>query len=176
VARPLLVNVAELLRRAGVRRDVNVSVSPAELDAHDERFAPGAEVVVDLHLESLIDGIVVDGTISTPWVGVCRRCLAPVSGRDEVSIRELFQSTVTDPDAFAIMGEQLDLTETVREHALLSLPEAALCRSDCAGWCPQCGADLNTDPCRCRDEVRDDRWSALDALKSQLASEDPRPS
>lgn len=172
MARPLLVNVAELLRRAGTRRDVTVSVSPEELEAFDERFEPDTTVDVDLHLESLTDGIVVEGTVATAWQGSCRRCLVPVTGREVVEIRELFQPVVTDPDAFPIVGEQLDLSETVREHALLSLPDAPLCRATCRGWCPRCGTDLNTGDCRCVDEIVDDRWAALNALRVTLAESD----
>jgi len=29
------------------------------------------------------------------------------------------------------------------------VPDAPLCRSDCRGLCPRCGADLNAGPCGC---------------------------
>jgi uncharacterized protein len=55
-----------------------------------------------------------------------------------------------------------------RAAVLLELPLAALCRVDCAGFCPVCGANRNEDPCSCEPVVTDDRWSALDALREQL--------
>jgi uncharacterized protein len=46
-------------------------------------------------------------------------------------------------------GRRLDLRETVRELLLLELPITPLCREDCPGLCPKCGADLSLGPCRC---------------------------
>ena len=53
----------------------------------------------------------------------------------------------------------------VREEVLLGVPDAPLCRPDCAGLCPTCGADRNVGPCDCDTAVRDERWAALDQLR-----------
>ncbi len=161
----------ELLRRPGSERDVVVDLTPDELGLHDERLVPDAPVGVTLHLESLSDGIVVRGAVSVGWRGVCRRCLRGVEGREAAQVHELYQVTVTDPDAFPVVGDQLDLTSMVREHALLILPDGPLCRADCAGLCPHCGVDRNDEPCECVDERTDDRWAALDALREVLGGD-----
>jgi uncharacterized protein len=49
---------------------------------------------------------------------------------------------------------------------LLDAPTTPLCRPDCAGLCPQCGADRNEQACACQPPPADPRWSALDALKA----------
>ena len=41
----------------------------------------------------------------------------------------------------------LDLDVPVREAAILARPMAPLCRPDCKGLCPVCGADRNAGPC-----------------------------
>ncbi|MGH9281959.1 MAG: YceD family protein [Acidimicrobiales bacterium] len=48
---------------------------------------------------------------------------------------------------------------------LLELPLAPLCRADCAGICPMCGADRNVAPCQCASAPSDPRWAAPDALR-----------
>ena len=53
----------------------------------------------------------------------------------------------------------------VREEVLLAIPDAPLCRDDCPGLCPVCGADLQTAPCECETAVGDDRWAILDQLR-----------
>ena len=70
-----------------------------------------------------------------------------------------------DPEAFPIEHGQLDLGPMVREEVLLGVPDAPLCRDDCPGLCPVCGADLHADPCDCDTAVRDERWAALDQLR-----------
>ena len=53
----------------------------------------------------------------------------------------------------------------VREHVLLAVDDPRLCRPDCPGLCPVCGADLSAGPCECDAPVVDDRWAALDQLR-----------
>jgi len=162
---PLVINAAELLRRSGNERDVDLVVEPTEIDLDNPNVAADADVGVHLHLESLSDGIVVTGSVAVPWSGTCRRCLAPASGTATAEVHELYQHTVTDPDAFELAGDQLDLRPMVRELLLLEVPDTPLCREDCAGLCPQCGADRNTVECGCDVAVADPRWDALSALK-----------
>lgn len=174
MASALGVNAAELLRRPGSTRDLVVDVDLDALGIDDPRLAPG-EVHVALHLESLTDGIVVHGAVEADWQGTCRRCLRSTGGRQVSEVEELYQQELTDPDAFEIVGEQLDLVPAVREALVLDLPTAPLCRSDCAGLCPTCGADLNEGPCGCPPPEVDDRWQALDALRDLLPEDAPDP-
>ena len=51
-----------------------------------------------------------------------------------------------------------------REEWLLAVPAFSLCREDCKGLCPRCGADLNERPCDCADTT-DARWDALKAAR-----------
>ena len=52
----------------------------------------------------------------------------------------------------------------VREYVLLDLPEAPLCKDDCAGICPNCGIDRNSATCDCGAVTADPRWAALENL------------
>ena len=83
-------------------------------------------------------------------------------------VHELYQHTVVDPDAFEIVGDQIDLARMIRENILLDAPIAPLCRPDCAGLCPTCGIDLNTGACDCVSATIDPRWDALSQLKTIL--------
>ena len=166
MASPLLVNVAELLRRAGSIREIDRQIDVAEFVFDDARIVEGSKVDVELTLEALTDGIVVHGKLQADWKFECRRCLCPLTGHTEVEVQELYQAVISDPDAYPITGEQLDLLEMARENVLLAVPLAPLCRADCPGLCPQCGADLQSASCSCSRQVRDERWAALDALKT----------
>lgn len=165
--KPLVVNIVELLRSPGTKRRLDVEVSPLELGIDDPRVEVGIELPVRLELESLSDGIVVTGTVSAPWRDECRRCLAPVADTAAVEIDEVYR-TEPDGESFPLSGDQVDLAPMVRELVVLHLPAAPLCRDDCAGICPSCGADRNISPCDCVTVATDDRWAALDALRDQL--------
>jgi uncharacterized protein len=61
-----------------------------------------------------------------------------------------------------IVDDQVELDDLIREQIYLSVPMKSLCRKDCLGLCPECGADLNQGDCRCR---KDHKHPALAKLK-----------
>jgi uncharacterized protein len=64
--------------------------------------------------------------------------------------------------------DEIDIKDIVREQMLLVVPIKQLCSSDCKGLCPDCGKDLNTGSCGCRDVKVDPRFSKLSELKERL--------
>ena len=163
-ANHLVLNVAELLRRPGSERALTLESSTEELVLVDDRIVDGA-VGIDLRLDALTDGVVVHGSVTATWRGLCRRCLVELGGSFVVAVHEVYQSVLTDPDAFPIVQEQVDLVPMVREALLLEAPATPLCRDSCAGLCPVCGVDRNVTSCSCTSPVVDNRWAALDVLK-----------
>lgn len=55
----------------------------------------------------------------------------------------------------------LDFDNDVREFAILAIPMKKLCKEDCKGLCPRCGANLNYEQCSCPKEEIDPRWEKL---------------
>ena len=51
------------------------------------------------------------------------------------------------------------------EQMLLAIPMKVICRSDCRGLCPQCGANMNSEECRCEARSPDPRLAPLARLK-----------
>ena len=96
----------------------------------------------------------------------CRRCLtdvrAPVGEELHLIFAEAGDEEIEDPDVFAIdpQAPELDLRPAIREEWLLAVPAFVLCREDCRGLCPTCGADLNEDPAHTH-AAADPRWAAL---------------
>jgi uncharacterized protein len=121
--------------------------------------------------------ILVEAHLSGNGTGTCARCLQPALVPLELTIEEEFFPTIDpvtgvhlappeEPDAFRIdEHHHLDITEAVRQAAVLAEPMQVLCRPDCLGLCPQCGADRNLGACRCPAEPIDERWAALRRLE-----------
>ena len=164
-AAALRVNVADLLRRLGTRRDLRREPVLDGLALSTSRVAEGAPLVLDGVLESVPNGVMVYGTVTAPWTGACRRCLKETGGELAASFRELFERHPTEGETYRLAGEEIDLEPLVREAVLLELPLSPLCAEDCKGLCPECGADLNAEGCDCEVEQRDPRWAALDELR-----------
>ena len=97
----------------------------------------------------------------------CRRCLADVSEAVNVDSHMIFaeagvEGADDESEAFVVDpgARSLDMRPAVREEWLLAVPAFLLCRPDCKGLCPRCGADLNAGPCDCP-PATDARWDAL---------------
>ena len=67
------------------------------------------------------------------------------------------------PDYFLLEGDELDLCDLLETSFILNLESRFLCREDCRGLCPRCGADLNLGPCGCKRE-KDPRLAVLEQL------------
>jgi uncharacterized protein len=175
-ADPFVVPVARLRRKSGqhaheVRRGEVALAGPLHEQGIDEGrsvMPTGAEAEVDVELVSFEGGIEVEGTIRAPWVGTCRRCAERVEGELQIPVHERFADLAvagpSDEDFYPIDLDHIDLAPLVRDAVVLELPMAPLCKEDCAGLCPQCGANRNEGDCGCV-APRDPRWANLDVLR-----------
>lgn len=89
--------------------------------------------------------------------GECRRCLTEVRQPVDVDVDAAVFTTdpesADDPDFYPLSerATAVDVTDVVREEvALAGQSHLLLCRDECAGLCPRCGADLNAGRCACR--------------------------
>jgi uncharacterized protein len=95
----------------------------------------------------------------------CRRCLEPLKVPLRQPVEALFcidREVEDDPSVYPVdeRATEIDLRPAVREELILAVPQFSLCRPDCRGLCPGCGANLNAGPCTCRAEP-DPRWGEL---------------
>jgi uncharacterized protein len=97
------------------------------------------------------DGLyLVSGVLSFSARTLCARCATPVENAFSVSFDERFAregQVRDDEDIYTFTGFEIDLTDALSEAATMALPFRSLCREDCAGLCPVCGADRNQNDC-----------------------------
>lgn len=162
------VPVAELLRHPGARREVDVTGALGDVAVTASRIAAEAEVQVTGVVESL-DSTTVQfkGRVRVGWEGECRRCLGRASGELDVEVRELFERAPESEDIYPLTADRVDLEPLARDAIYLELPQAPLCRAECQGLCPECGADRNTADCGHVAGGLDPRWDALRDLGEQ---------
>jgi uncharacterized protein len=162
--RPFVVHAAKLRRAPGNRWHEVRRGEIADLACSGSAVPEHAEVEADVVLESVMGGVAVSGTVRAPWAGSCRRCLSPAGGTLVVPVREHYTEGGDGEETYPLADDDVDLEPLVRDAVLLELPQAPLCRPDCLGLCPTCGANRNEEPCRC-EPPRDERWAALDVLR-----------
>jgi len=163
--RPFVLNVADLVHKPAARRRERLRGKLADLRVGVAEVPPDDDVDVETTLEWVTDGLLASGTISAPWHAECQRCLNPADGRIAFEFRELFERAPRDGESYRLGHDSIDLEPLVREAVILELPLVPLCRPDCAGLCPTCGADLNQGACGCVTTSVDPRWAALEAFR-----------
>jgi uncharacterized protein len=176
---PLVIKTHELGRRPGAMRYLSRPVpAPAGLALELVRVPEGAELELDLRLEAVMEGVLVSGAVTAPVEGECARCLRPVADEVLVDLQELYvyeDQPVADEDteeaAGRLEGDLIDLEPVVRDAVVLELPLSPLCREDCPGLCPVCGARWDELPADHLHEQRDPRWDALRKLSDELSNE-----
>lgn len=106
----------------------------------------------------------------------CSRCLEPFSTPVDVAFTEEFQPTIDiatglpsstphSDSAFEIsQNHMIDLGEALRQHFVLAEEMIPVCREDCKGLCPTCGANLNIDTCTCLPVQEESPFLALQGL------------
>ena len=108
-------------------------------------------------------------SISAVVEAECARCLKAVSL--EISGKLMYLYCSQDPQEIdddeympvevSHFGRVLDVMPQIEESIYTLLPTKVLCREDCKGLCPNCGADLNEGQCSCKNENIDPRLEAL---------------
>jgi uncharacterized protein len=163
---PLVLDIREVLETPGVQKPIAFA---AHVDLETGLAQLDGDLSLDLTLEAIEGGVLVRGEMSGAYNGSCRRCLKPVSGTFDVKGSELYRpETEVWEEGYIIKDSKVDLEPMIRDTVGLALPINPLCREDCAGICPRCGADLNQGACDCAANEVDQRWSALNELKGRL--------
>lgn len=130
-------------------------------------------LAVDLAARSVGQGVFVRGSVRGRLRLPCRRCLEETEHELDETVDFLFEELEEEDEdevggevyALPARGDELDLTDAVREQVLLRVPQYVLCREECRGLCPRCGADLNQAPCGCGPEEEESPWAALKKIK-----------
>ena len=150
--------------------------APGELALEDERvtITQPPEVAGEI----LVNGAraQVKGNVRALLQVECDRCLkpieVPVNSRFDVEYvttaeyeaQQLPELSESDLNLTVFDGEVIDIDDLVTEELLLAVPDHLVCKDDCKGFCPNCGADRNSVECGCETREVDPRWAGLKEL------------
>lgn len=169
----MLFNVVTLLREpAGASREYDVDEDTV-VDGNTVRLAG------HVRLDHTPRGVLVRARLAGQGVGECSRCLGVALFPIDLTIEEEYIPTIDvnsgarvelqegDTDPYRINDHhEVDLREAVAQYWAMALPMAPLCRADCPGLCPDCGAPID-DAHACRPPVVDERWAKLTQFSTE---------
>lgn len=169
---PFVIDISSLGRRPAAMMTVAQTVSsPRRIGLDLIAIEPGADVELNVRLESVSEGVLVSGTVAAPVRGQCSRCLNPVNSQVDLELTELFvypgsttEATTEPEDIGRIIDQTIDLEQVIVDAVGMALPFAPLCSPECPGLCLHCGVVLATaEPDHHHDQI-DPRWAALTTL------------
>jgi uncharacterized protein len=169
--------IIDLITLRDSPHEFEIALAPEEIDLDGDEAKLENAVEVKGKLTKHIAQADVEGTIRAELEIECTRCLQKIDKELEFAFNAAFvtpenftesreaELNASDLDISVIDGNEIDLSELVREQILLNLPEQVFCREDCKGLCEKCGANRNLIDCNCNEKEIDPRWAALKNLK-----------
>ena len=153
-----------------------------QLEIDQAGLSVNVDITVNGSLNRIDDDVYLKGTVMTSVVASCSRCLDTLSYPVDSDLKSHFvpsddRSTskrdvelhASDIDAEVYENQQIDLTQSIRDSILLSVPVICLCKEDCKGICSQCGKNLNQRLCQCENEsFMDPRLESLKIFKDKF--------
>jgi uncharacterized protein len=104
----------------------------------------------------------------------CDRCLEIFEKPVHIEFPLLIHIGENDnlPDEENVMAlpegtTEFEIDDWMIEYLVIDVPMKLLCKEDCKGLCAGCGAQLESEPCRCQKEDIDPRWEKLKMLRKQ---------
>lgn len=173
------VNIGSLLDQQGGSLHIEQKTSSEFVKAYPDVLDVEGPIQINLTVINTGDGFLVTGKLKLKAKLRCSRCLRPFTAELEAEVEEKF-STERNNDVAEefdwdaepeLDGHELDLSDLVRESILVSIPMQTICREDCPGLCPTCGADLASGGCECVSPEVDIRLAPLAELLQTSASE-----
>lgn len=177
---PFRVNLHELPRRAGEKREYQLDfLAPDSIGTPLLAIPKEEPIGIKFRAESVSDGVLITGRITSRASGECGRCLDPISRNVDQDFQELFnyQSRMPsgqkssqknggeednfDDELFALDGDIADLEVPIRDAVILAMPINPTCRPDCRGLCSECGERIDLLPEGHSHDNIDPRWSGL---------------
>ncbi|MVU76521.1 DUF177 domain-containing protein [Nocardia sp. ET3-3] len=164
-----VLDVRSLGRAPGSMRELHRTFTADEKIGLDLVGVPaGAEIEMDLTLQSVSEGVLVTGTVYAPIEGECSRCLESFTDELELQLTELFaypdsttEQTTEEDEIHRLVDDFIDLEPVVIDAVGLELPLQPLCEPDCAGLCPECGVKMAIAGSGHGHEILDPRWAGL---------------
>jgi uncharacterized protein len=161
---PLRLNVGFIIHEAlGYTRDFEFDFPHLELSED----LPVKDFKGKITFSRTQKGILAEASITATFPLECARCLDPILNTITSDFTELFafdETTETETELIIPEDGNIDFAPIIREYLLLDMPRNPVCKDDCAGLCPVCGANHNHTQCDCKPEDIDPRLSKLKDL------------
>ena len=146
-------------------------VNLPELWSEGDVYKPLSKIRIDLQVTRVLKEISVIGNISLSIQSPCSRCVEPV----KIELNPLISLVLSPSDKIkdenedleheTYQGDEIDISNYLREQIAIYLPQKVVCSDECKGLCTTCGKNLNIENCSCEENKIDPRFAILKDVK-----------
>ena len=135
-----------------------------ELLSGPDTYAFAAPLAWSAQVTNTGEAFLLQGRVSATGTTACARCLDPASFDLEGEFTgyyliegEAAPDDIEEEEEFFVLPDdhRIDVESLLAPALLLELPRVPLCRDECLGLCPSCGANLNEGDCGCAARTAD---------------------
>ncbi len=142
------------------KKDLHFTLGPGDIGIkeHEKDFELVSDVNTDVKLLKSRTTVNIDIEIEYTVKLQCSRCLdlfertyhereSFVFKEGEEKLRKEKSLAEEDIYTYFYATEEIDISPLIRDMIILSIPMKPLCKPDCKGLCPVCGANWNRETC-----------------------------
>ena len=163
------INMSELFAVEGSSKTWQVPLELKEVHVNGERYPVTEADPVEISIVHTGNRrMEITGSVNLHLQIPCDRCLKPVDVPFRLKPEREVDTNQTEEERIAALDEQpyvqgylLDVDRLVYDELIVNMPMKVLCRQDCKGVCPKCGADRNLQDCGCDLTELDPRMSVI---------------
>ena len=161
------IDLKRFFSNEDVSQEINYSfeLKDVEIDGYKPFVSP---VKVKGVLRSFAGSAELDAELSYDFSMPCNRCMEETLKNCKLKVSHTLVRTLNneaDNDSYIqVENGPFDFDELFYSDIILELPVKYICKEDCKGICPKCGANLNYNSCNCSESQVDPRLEALKQL------------
>ena len=154
----MVLDLKEIVNADGEMIKFSRTVPMQPISYMSEVYSFADDVSVVGHAKNLSGTVEVYASIKGTLIMPCARCTRDTAYNFSVPYTDSFENSQSTA------GLEIELEDIITEAVLCDIPMRILCKKDCRGLCPKCGADLNEGDCGCPSEESNLIWEKLKNL------------
>lgn len=166
---PVAIDLAGRVEDPGDSYPVTGHLECASYEVGAKAFQILEGIDYDVVFTNTGEGILATGIVRASAEGECDRCLDPayfeIAGEiEEYYLFEEPEDSDAYEDGYELLDEDriVDLSGAIADAVVIDTPFVVLCKPDCKGLCPTCGANLNYETCDCAERAEQERIDSDD--------------
>ncbi len=142
----MLIDISKIKGSTGDTLVIDTALDISELDP------AFSDVKVEGKIKNIAGVLTIKATVTGTYTSICDRCMEDASLKLEAKLDTIFDLNEAKDDSLTLENGKIDLDRTAYDALSLEIPMVILCKEDCKGICPHCGANLNLEECGCSED------------------------